>query len=398
MRSAHKLRSSNWSTGGNDSISLSGLPSGAIGNMVPYLTKIELVCVIASTVGSGGQAVTALQWRNLLASFTCNVPGGPWGPVNLSGEQMEVMRYFQSGEPIPYGSDTAGDSAAANSAGAITRVVRHAYSFESLSSPDAPWDFCPPAAAFKDGSLQMTYSATITNTSANTITFQPIVHIIWRNEAQSVSRVRTIAKALVGKNETIPEGGLLLRLVAHDTVTDAVAADFTAFRLWKDGYQILDVTNPLDLRANEYSEDAKVSNARIQETFDSPIGGNFVRGINIYPMEGARAKLGDLPVGDTWKYDFDGNPTLLSWEVIYTIAYRQDDQHVRTVLGSCGCGDDLIGKTEGGKPVPPARVLVPRGPNGSILNSSRLKGFTPFTAVPRTSPLASIASRLGMTK
>lgn len=402
MRTIQRLKSSVWASGGNDTIPLAALPNGARDGLIPYITKIEAVAAIAGTVGA--TAVTPILWANFLASMTVNVPGGPWGPVNLTGENLQVHNYYQSGSPLPYASDASGDLNAAAAAGAVTRKVRHVYSYEDLGSEDDPFEFCPPASAFKEGNIQITFGATPTNFTVPVVSYAFVVHLVWRGEANSVSRVRTLVKPLIGPNEVIAEAGMPLRIILHNKTADAVVGDFTGFRLWADGTQFVEMNNPLDIRNRYYDEVAKVGTAGpttsslfIQETFCDPIGGNFVRGINIYPPN-PRAALGDLPTTRQLRYDFDGAPTLANWEIIYTYAYKQDEQHAVALLtGGCGCdaGGFAAGVDAKGGRIPPSLVVVPRGKGGSVLTSTRLSGFTRQTAVPRGSMLANIGAAFG---
>lgn len=400
MRSVLKGESVIWSSGGIGKFVLSGLPSGSVGNMVPYLTKIEIVMDWSATVGNGGQAVTALQLANLLSKCTMDVAGGPWGPVNMSGEQLRIHNFFQSGKSLPFAANSAGDTGAANNAGAITRKVRHVYSFEALGPKDDPWAFCPPCAALRTGNVNISMGTLITNTTNTATSFQIYFHVVWRSEAQSVSRVRTLAQAFGGSGQSILQSGLLLRLIAHNITADFSAGDITPLQFYKDGVQLLDILDPMDERGAEYYEVAKVTSALLQESFADPLGGNFVRAVNVYPLHGPREKMGDLPVGDNFKYQFGGAGTTANEEWIFTVAEKQSDEHIRSVLGGCGCNvAELVpGSGAKGATIPSAAVIVPRGPGGGVLTSSRLNGFTPTTQVARSSALARVAANLGVSK
>lgn len=400
MRAQYKGQSVNWSASGVGQIQLSGLPSGSVGNMVPYLTKLELVNSINVTVGAGGQAVTALQWANLLAKLTMNVTGGPWGPNGLSGEQLRMHHFFQGGKAIPFGANSAGDTGAADNAGAITRQVRHIYDFEALGPIEDPWAFCPPCAALRTGTLDLSFSALITNTTNTATSFQSIYHVVWRTAAQSVARVRTQFQAFGGTGQSILQSGLLVRLIARNNIADFVAGDVTPLQLYKDGVQLLDILDPLQLRSEDYFQDAEVSASAWQETFCDPLGGNFPRAVNVYPINGARSKLGDLPVGDNFKYDFAGAEAVANLEWLYTVAERQTEDHVKNVLGGCGCniGELVAGSGAKRERIPPKSVLVPLGPGRSVLTSSRINGFTPTVMVARDSALARVAANLGVTR
>lgn len=403
MRAQYIGESVTWSASGVGQIRLSGLPSGSVGNMVPYLTAIELTNAISVTVGAGGQAVTPLQWANLLARMTMNVAGGPWGPVNLSGEHLRIHDYLQGGRAIPFGANASGDLGAADNAGAITRTVRHRYSFENLAPKDDPWAFCPPCAALRTGTIDLSFGALITNTTNTATTFQSVFHVIWRSEAQSVSRVRTQVQAFGGSGQSILQSGLLVRLIAHNTAADFAAGDITPLQFSKDGVQILNIQDPMNLRSDDYAQESSLAGVAYQATFcDTLFAGTNPepRGVNVYPLTGARTKLGDLPVGDNFMYQFGGAEPVGNLEWLYTVAERQDDAKAAEILGGCGCAiSELVpGTGKAGARVPPASVLVPRGINGSVLTSSRLNGFTPVTMVKRTSPLARVAAALGVTR
>lgn len=373
MRARVSLGGVSYAAGSPDQVYLRGLPTAGPNGYNAFLTGIEIEVDVTDLDNAGG-SVTSQELHNL-ATITMDDGQEPWGPSAIPGERLAQADYFATGESIPYSAVSTGDSD--STAGSNrTRFFRHVYSFEAFGPKDDPFHFCPPCNALKGGSVKFSFSALPTNATSITATYTVYAHIIYRRAQQAVPRLKTVQQAFVGTGMELTVSGILVQFVARSS-SDIVKGDFTALRLYADGFPLITGMNPVAARPRKFNQSAKVTSAEVQNTFADPIGGNFPRAALVYPTE-ERPALGDLPVADTYKVEFEGALTVANWTALVTYAPPISDEQATRQLAGCGC-ESLAGKE-----------LVPLGRGGSVLTSKRLARLTPMIAVSKGSPLARI--------
>lgn len=353
------------SAGGNFRVEASKLPK-VTDEGVSYLRGWTLFNDLTITVGAGGQAVTPIQFHDLVANFEMRAGGEAYGPANLSGAELAFLNHILQGRSMGGNVSAESDENAADNAGAIERQVLEQFRYDKIGAEVG--DFSPPVGYLAElgGALEVQFSAQPTNTTVFAGTTSVYAETEEVPELRAVPAIRATmhgVNALTGGS--LPGGRLhALALKRTSDMTDSLV---TLWQLFGDGRLISDMGDPSwinQLLGGDRNANAAAANS--QESGLDTLGGTRPRWMQLYPhfnYDDDR-RITKRAAANQFTYNLLATLTATEYEFLSLVSTRLTPNAVIDQAAPCGVcsrGElvDMINRNPAGATKPKTSSKVP---------------------------------------
>lgn len=376
MELLQELGSHSWTPGQPlTAVELLRIPSEYEGEQV-YVAGIY-ADVNLTDIDNAGGTVANIDLHNIVDQFTVYDGKKAWGPNQLSGAMLAHLYYKWVGQPIPYQSDSSGDSAVSAGSNATRRWV-FAYRYDKLGLK--PSDLAPHASMVRKGHILVRASALPTNATNIVGTITYTAHLFTSKEKRAVPRIETTASQFNSLDMVQPFAGKLADLSLYNTGS-WLRADATKIEL------LTDHGSPIEASVQDLnivgSENPEVTTARIQRHFSDTIGGTTPRFFSLVPFaptNGRRVQISEMLESSSYRVKITGSETATNIYAISTLIERMDPTSVVDRLAGCGCNKAAIAEAASGGL---SRIGYYKTASKMPLQDPALFGYLPFKLDPK---------------
>lgn len=367
------LGSRDWSASGSYNFKLTGLPEFEPGG-ISYLDAIWLDVNCTDIDNAGGTVASVDLYNSIASAITITDGSEPWGPSNLTGQQVVESRFLARRTNLMFQGNANGDrDVGAGSNG--TRRFAIVYDFRAYGGDDG--DATPLCKAMKNGEVQLTFGALPTNATnlVATITCYALTH--GEPTVRAVPRILTQRMPLAALTFDISASGIFLQCFAENA-GDWVATDVTKVLSDVGGIPLTGNTDPFGFDSLEVygSANPLVTASLVQNTFCEPIGGTDPRAMELLSF-GPKENWSRRPMGTGLHFELTGSETAGNITVVTTHARFMDPTAAARQMIAAGAPEDIaekIAKNAGD-------VVKAKTKNGRPLKDPRMAGYVSLELV-----------------